>query len=375
MNSQFKAIAILVGTTIGAGIFGVPYVISKIGFLPGLFYILILGGLILILNLVYSEIVLRTPGDHQFSGYAQIYLGKKTKSLQILSMLSFFISMYGAFLAYLVGISEFCNLLFGGGNSILWGIVFFIFAAIVIHLGLKAISYFGLIFVSFLLCLFVLFFILGAGKIEIANLNTFYPAFLLLPYGVILFALSGNSVIPEMEEVLRQDPQKMKKAVIIGSLIPVFVYILFAFLIVGICGKFTSEDAMSGLLIFLPTWISKLGACIGIFTMASSFLTITYILKEAWFRDLKQSLSMSFSLACLPGLLLFLAGARSFIGILDFSGAVSGGLSGILILIMWKKAKESGKRTPAFNIEIPRFLVILLYIVLILGTMSPFFVF
>ncbi len=375
MKSELKAIAILVGTTIGAGIFGIPYVISQIGFLAGLFYILILGGLVLVLNLAYSEIVLRTPGDHQFSGYTNIYLGKKEKFLQILSMLSFFISMYGALLAYLVGIGEFCNLLFGGGGAVFWAILFFLFSVIVIRSGLKIISYFGFIFVCFLLFTLVLLFILGVGKIEVANLSTFYPATLLLPYGVILFALSGNSVIPEIEEVLRKNPKKMKRVVIIGSLIPVFVYIIFALLVVGVCGKFTSEDAMSGLLIFLPIWVSKLGACVGILTMASSFLIITYVLKETWFRDLKKSLSMSFFLACAPGFLLFLAGARSFISILDFSGAVSGGLSGILILIMWKRAKKLGKRKPAFSIKIPDFLIFLLYIVLCLGIISPFFAF
>ena len=63
MKEFLRATAVLVGTTIGAGMFGIPYVVSKIGFLPGLAYILVLGALTLFLNLIYGEVILRTPGD------------------------------------------------------------------------------------------------------------------------------------------------------------------------------------------------------------------------------------------------------------------------------------------------------------------------
>ena len=54
MNNTFiKSIAILIGTTIGAGVFGVPYAIAQIGFIPGLVYLLVIGGLMILLNLMY----------------------------------------------------------------------------------------------------------------------------------------------------------------------------------------------------------------------------------------------------------------------------------------------------------------------------------
>ena len=84
-NKVFRAISALVGTVIGAGIFGIPYVVAKIGFLPGIFYLLTLGTLVLFLNLLYGEVILRTPGDHQLTGYAEIYLGKFGKIWKIIS--------------------------------------------------------------------------------------------------------------------------------------------------------------------------------------------------------------------------------------------------------------------------------------------------
>ena len=35
-----QATSILVGTIVGAGIFGLPYVFAQVGFIPGIFYLL-----------------------------------------------------------------------------------------------------------------------------------------------------------------------------------------------------------------------------------------------------------------------------------------------------------------------------------------------
>ena len=52
MFKLLKAVSIFVGTVIGAGIFGIPYVINKSGIIPGFFYFLILGGVVLLIHLL-----------------------------------------------------------------------------------------------------------------------------------------------------------------------------------------------------------------------------------------------------------------------------------------------------------------------------------
>ena len=81
-----RAIAMLCGTVIGAGVLGIPYVIAQAGFLVGLLSILVLGLAVLFLNLFIGEIVLRTPGNHQLPGYAEKYLGKWGKRVFMFSM-------------------------------------------------------------------------------------------------------------------------------------------------------------------------------------------------------------------------------------------------------------------------------------------------
>src|SRR5210317_1019409 len=101
MNKKFWATTFtLTGTIIGAGILGLPYVFARSGFLVGLFWLIILGGIITYLNLALGEITLRTKGRHQLSGYAKKYLGKKGERVARFTMI---FGIYSSLLAYLVG--------------------------------------------------------------------------------------------------------------------------------------------------------------------------------------------------------------------------------------------------------------------------------
>jgi len=55
-NSIF-ALSILIGTIVGAGIFGFPYVVSKSGVLTALFYFVILGGMMILLHLFFNHLI------------------------------------------------------------------------------------------------------------------------------------------------------------------------------------------------------------------------------------------------------------------------------------------------------------------------------
>jgi len=372
MSKSLLATAILVGTTIGAGIFGLPYTFAQVGFWPGLFYLLALGGVVLLLNLIYGEIILRTPGDHQLTGYGQIYLGQKGK---LLASLALFISLYGALLAYLIKIGQFLALIFNLPSPVEFSLGFFFFAVVAIFFGLRAVSQIESILVALILGFILLISLVGFNQIDWANLQmiNLNLVTLALPYGVILFALTGSAAVPEMEEILRRQPKKLKKAIMIGTLIPLLVYLSFALLIVGICGSKTSDDALSSLAGFLPNWIVRVGAGLGILTMGTSFLTLGYVLREVWYRDYQLPKPIALALACFPPLVFFLAGTKNFISVLEITGALTGGLSGLLILLLYQKAKKTGPREPAYQLKIPTAVFWLLILIFSLGMISPFF--
>src|SRR3989338_415431 len=100
MYQKLLALATFCGTIIGVGLFGLPYVTAQVGFVPMIFYFLILGVVMLLVNIAYGEIVLRTAGDHRLPGYNRIYL--KNPWLERLSYLTTIVGLVGSLLAYLL---------------------------------------------------------------------------------------------------------------------------------------------------------------------------------------------------------------------------------------------------------------------------------
>ncbi len=366
MNQKSKlflaGISILIGTAIGAGILGIPYVVAKSGFLIGLAHIILLGAIILLANLYLGEILLRTKGKHQLGGYAKKYLGKTGSFFM---SFAFIFGIYSAILAYLVGISEsFSFLFFGNFNySILIGIFFGIFMSYLLWRGLKALKNFEKVGVGAIFILFILIAIFFTKKISFANLIAINSNFLFLPFGVVLFALLSFSAIPEINFILRKDKILMKKILATGTLITILFYVLFTFIVVGFKGIETPEIATIAL--------GSIFIVLGIFTMFTSYLALGNALQDSFIYDFKYKKIKAWFFSALIPIFIFLVIIAfeyfTFTKILSIGGVISGGLMAILILLMTKKAKLQGDRKPEFSIKINWFVIVLLSLIFVLG--------
>ncbi|MAG19989.1 hypothetical protein CL618_00985 [archaeon] len=365
----FEAIATLVGTVIGAGVLGIPYVVAQSGFFTGLVNIILIGVLILILKLYLGEVVLRTKGNHQLTGYAEKYLGKTGKKIMTFVML---FGIYGALLAYLIGEGEAFSAIFGG-SSFLYSIGFFIFASLLIFAGLKLIKKYELFFMGVIFLIVILISFLSFKYVDLSNITGFNFGNILLPYGVILFAFLGTAAIPEMKEILCNHKKRLKKCIITGSVLVIAVYVLFTFFVVSVTGVNTTEIATVGLGNVLGPKMLLLGNLFAIFAMATSFLTLGLALKQMYDYDYGFSKHLSWFLTCIVPLGLFLLNFRSFIKTIGFAGSIAGGLDGILIVLMAWKAVKKGDRKPEYEIVKGKWLGIVLISVFVLGILYQLF--
>ncbi|MCM8763518.1 MAG: hypothetical protein NC927_00285, partial [Candidatus Omnitrophica bacterium] len=154
-----------------------------------------------------------------------------------------------------------------------------------------------------------------------------------------LFSLWGAGLIPEVEEMLSEKKYLFKKIIFISILIPIFVYLFFIFLILGICGFQTTESALIGLKNFLNINYFSLLLFFGILTTFTSFITIGLTLKNIFWYDFKINKNFSWLITCFPPLILFLAGIKNFISIISIVGGIGLAIDGILILLMYKKIR------------------------------------
>lgn len=376
MKKRFQtaeAIATLVGMIIGAGILGIPYVFSQAGLFWGLINLIGIGFVVLLVYLYLGEIILRTKGKHQLPGYASIYLGKPGRILMLISMM---LVQYGALIAYMLGEGETLSFIFLGSNfmsTIIFSLVFFILMATLIFFGIKSLGKGELIGLGAIIIIVIAIALFFLPQGSIANLETFNPSLVLrffFPYGAILFAYLGFAAIPEMKELLSNKKAKssMKKAIIIGGLIPIGVYLLFTLTVFAYSGQATPEIATFAL--------GKLVSLFAVFTMFTSFLAVGIAQKEIFWYDLKFKHFMSWILTCIPVLLLTLViilfKLATFIQIISFSGAIAGGLGGILIVLMAIRAKKLGKRNPEYKIPINWFIAFLLILLFAFGIFYQF---
>jgi len=366
-NKLFGAVSMLIGTVVGAGIFGIPYVVSRVGFMTGFFYLLILGVVIFITTLCYAEVILRTREEHQMAGYAKRYLGKWGQRMISFSLV---FGIYGALLAYMVGVGDFLRALlydFLGGTPFLYTALFFILASIAVFFGLKIVIKIEKVMVVVLIMAAILIFIFGLPYVKMENLAGFDKMNLFLPYGVILFAFTGATALVDAKKTLLGEEKKLKKSILIAYIIVFVIYLAFSLVVCGISGKDTSPEAIIGLNSVLGDKIVVIGAILGILTMTTSFLALGLVLKEIFMCDYKFGRVLSWVYACFVPFIIFLLGLADFIKIIGMVGAITGGLQGILILMMYLKAKSKGNMEPIFSMKVPKFIIYLLCIMYGLG--------
>jgi tyrosine-specific transport protein len=369
------ALAILIGTIVGAGIFGIPYTIAKSGIGPGFFYFLILGVLVLFLHLFFGEIVLRTKEKYRFIGYAEKYLGNFGK---ILITISTIFGITGTLLAYLILGGEFLKIIFSplfALSAFYFSLIFWLILTYFIFKGIKLIAPIEFFTnLTFFIVIFIVFCFL-LPKINLDNFRLIDSKNIFLPYGVIMFALMGFIAIPEIAEILNtsEERKSLKKVTILASVITIILYFLFSLAVVGVSGKNTSPDALSGLVPFLGQKIIILGALFGIITLADSFLIICLYFKNSLLRDFKFSENSASLISSGLPLILFILGFRSFITVISLAGTILAMIEGIVILLIFNKIKKLGDRTPEYSLKIPKFLLYIFAIIFVFGAISQIF--
>lgn len=370
--AYWEAVATLVGTIVGAGILALPYVISRVGVWPGIIMIVLLGLAAMTINLMFAEIVLRTREQHQVAGYTKKYLGIIPYRIETISTM---VGGFGAMTTYLIGEGQVLAALFHG-NPLYYSLGFYLIGIIILFVGLKIIKVFELWMAMAFIALILLITVFSGVAINFSNVNFIDLSKIFLPYGVILFAFSGVASVVPLREILRGNEKKVRSAVFTASFIPMVIYIIFSFVAVGVTGLGTTSVATIGLGNVVGPYMLVFGNLFAAFAMGTSFLSIGLTLKCFFIYDMRFSKSISWLTIAIVPLVVFALGSKNFITTIEFVGSFTFGVSGILLVAMYWKAKEKGDRQPEFSLPKLKLFGSLLTVMFILGlayTLYDFF--
>ena len=370
MGGLWRGMRPLIGTVIGVGIFALPYVFAQAGFILAGLELLAIAVVSLLTFYLYGELLFVHQNHTHFVGVVSHELGPWGK---FLASASYFGALWGAMLAYMVVGGEFVgNLLvpLTGWSHVNWSLLFFFLAALAIFGGPVIISRVQGALIPIFITLIIVLAALALPHIKTTELLTAYPARIGLPLDVILFAFSGFGALPEVRDVL-VSRRRFRLAIAVAVTLLTLLFLLFTVAVVGLTGASTTPVAVEGLRFALKGLPFILVSSIGLLTVFTAFVTIGQSIHNTLFYDFRWRLFSAWFLAVGIPFFLYLAGARNFINIVGITGGFLGGISGIILLVAYERARHSvhlAKR----SLTMPMAVTGLLFLVFVAMIVSTF---
>lgn len=333
-NLVQKATLVLLGTIVGAGVFGLPAMFSLVGFWPGTILFWIIAFVVLATHLLFTEVILYHKQHLRLSGYAHKVLGKAVGHF---TSVTFPLSLLGSCFAYVILGGEFLSalakLVHIPSDTLAWQLVFLVMGAVIVFFGMKLVSVIEVWGTWALIATMLLVTVLVAPHINSEVIGYMDWSKFFLPYGVFLFAVGGVSVIAETVELVHYRRHLAYKAVILGSLGAAALSWMFGSAL-ALAGGLNIEGEAMALVSIVPAGWGFMIPVVGFLAIATSFITVAQALKACLHIDFDLDVRLSWTLTFFLPFALLLLTRRDFLATIGLIGTLFGGLNGIVIAIM-----------------------------------------
>jgi tyrosine-specific transport protein len=131
--------------------------------------------------------------------------------------------------------------------------------------------------------------------------------------------------------------RRYKRAIIWGTVIPGILYLIFAFVVMGITGQNTSMEAISGLVGTLGSKIVLLGSVFGFLATITSFFILGLSLRESYIYDFGFNKKWAWFITCFAPVVLFALGVQNFVLLITILGALIGLIECVVVILIHKK--------------------------------------
>ncbi|MBS0627000.1 MAG: tyrosine transporter [Verrucomicrobia bacterium] len=348
-NHLLGGVLLIAGTSIGAGMLALPIVTSFGGFFPSFCLFTIIWALMLATAFFFLDVNLAVKGEPNFISMTGKTLGKTGK---VVCWIFYLLLLYALLAAYISA----CSPLFSSAFLSLFSfsIPSFIppfFLPIIfggfIYLGTQGIDYLNRIL---MIGLIVSYFLLtGSLPVHIEPIRFMHNDFLasLLAAPIIITSFGYHIIIPTLTTYMGHQARILRKTILIGSIIPFIIYLLWEGLVLGAVPLTNLTEAWTKgvaatdpLSTFLKSnWISSVASFFSFFAIITSFLGISLSLSDFLTDGLKIKKTrkgkwLAIVLTFVPPLLFIFSHENSFYTALDYAGAFVAILLGVLPCLM-----------------------------------------
>lgn len=235
-GSLFGGILLISGCCIGAGMLGLPVLSALAGFVPSLAMLVLAWLFMLCTGLLLLEVNLWFKQEVSIVSMANGTLGRGGK---VIAWLGFLFLFYAILVAYISGSGELLTnfLAVTTGYELspaISSLLLTLFFTVFLYFGTYAVDLFNRSMMAGLIVTYVFLVILGIPHIEMNRLEhrDWSSAFLVLPAMIISFGY--HNLIPSLKNYFNGDAKRLRLAIIIGSAIPLLIYLIWEVLILGL---------------------------------------------------------------------------------------------------------------------------------------------
>ncbi|EKO3972554.1 amino acid permease [Vibrio fluvialis] len=282
---------IIAGTTIGAGMLALPLASAGIGFSTSLMIMLALWALMAFTALLMVEIHQYADKDATLHTLAKQILGNKGKWIATFAMLFLFYALCAAYIAgggaqFTNRISEFTGLEVSGPTGTL---IFTLIVAAVVTIGTGTVDRVNrLLFAGKMVAMVMVLTFLAPNVSQSYLLSMPLGQGLIVASIPVIFTSFGfHGSIPAIVNYLDGHTPSLRKAIIVGSAIPLVIYVFWQVVTLGVVSQpdLVDNAGLSALIGTLSQTVhqSNLGHVIGIFAdlaLLTSFLGVSLGLFE-----------------------------------------------------------------------------------------------
>lgn len=327
---------LIAGSCIGAGMLGLPVISAQAGFIPSLFMLLLSWIFMVLTGLLVLEVNLWFNKEVSFVSMAKKTLGPIGATI---SWVLFLFLFYTLMVAFLVGsgalISEFIALV-TGINVPIWisNLVLTLLFGLCVYMGTRAVDDFNRLLMLGLIISYLSLVVLGIPNIHLENLMESNLKALTLIVPVMIISFGYHNLIPSLNNYFEGDVKRLRWTIILGSGIPMVVYIVWEALVLGMVPLKELLGAVdNGLMAnqilrnnIDSAYVTLFTECFAFFAIVTSFLGVALSFVDFLADGLKIKKTASGKLAlCLlvlaPPYLVTVYNPQLFLVALNYAGA------------------------------------------------------
>ncbi len=232
LGHVFGGSLLIAGTAVGVGMLAMPVATSAGGFLPSLALYLICWAFMLCTGLLLAEALLWMPEDTSFISMAEKLLGPPGRIIYWILYLFLFATVMVAHAAG--GGAVLSDLLGESLPGWLFALIYTGALAPVVYLGAKSVDRLNMLLISGVILFYFGFIAISYSYVDLSLLSHAHwgKAWIALP--VLFTAFTYQVILPTLMNYLNRDIRKVRITIIVGSIIPLVIYLVWELLILGI---------------------------------------------------------------------------------------------------------------------------------------------